>query len=72
VLLGKSNGIDVLLVCLAGFKSKEPADELEHETMENMFDALCSCLLLPANRCGEAGGLLGSTCVSKGKHACAY
>lgn len=49
-LLGKGNGVDTLLVCLAGFKSKEPVDELEQETMENLFDTLCSCLLLPANR----------------------
>jgi hypothetical protein len=49
-LLGKGNGVDTLLVCLAGFKSKEPVDDLEQETMENLFDTLCSCLLLPANR----------------------
>lgn len=49
-LLGKGNGVDTLLVCLAGFKSKEPADDLEQETMENLFDTLCSVLLLPTNR----------------------
>jgi beta-catenin-like protein 1 len=51
-MLGKGNGVDTLLVCLAGFKSKEPADDLEQETMENIFDTLCSCLLLPSNRWG--------------------
>jgi beta-catenin-like protein 1 len=49
--LGSSNGIDTLLVCLAGFKSREPADAEEQEFVENLFDTLCSCLLLPANRC---------------------
>eukprot|EP00775_Hariotina_reticulata_P010490 gene10490-10649_t len=49
-LLGGANGIDTLLVCLAGFKSKEPADAEEQEFMENVFDTLCSCLMLPANR----------------------
>jgi hypothetical protein len=48
--LGSSNGIDTLLVCLAGFKSREPADAEEQEFVENLFDTLCSCLLLPANR----------------------
>ena len=50
-LLGAANGIDTLLVCLAGYKSREPADAEEQETVENLFDCLCSCLLLPANRC---------------------
>lgn len=49
-LLGAANGIDHLLVCLAGFKNKEPQDAEEQEFMENLFDTLCSCLLLPANR----------------------
>jgi len=43
-------------VCLAGFKSKEPVDDLEQEFMENLFDTLCSCLLLPANRSVREGG----------------
>lgn len=48
--LNAANGIDTLLMCLAGFKSKEPADAEELEYMENLFDTLCSSLLLPANR----------------------
>lgn len=49
-LLGSANGIDHLLVCLAGFKNKDPADAEEQEFVENLFDTLCSCLLSPANR----------------------
>jgi hypothetical protein len=64
--LGSSNGIDTLLVCLAGFKSREPADAEEQEFVENLFDTLCSCLLLPANRwvvrVGGGGGLGCAVC----------
>jgi hypothetical protein len=49
-LLGKG-GVDTLLVVLAGFKSREPADDLEAELVENLFDTLCCCLLTPENRC---------------------
>lgn len=49
-LLGAANGIDHLLVCLAGFKNKDPGDAEEQEFVENLFDTLCSCLLSPTNR----------------------
>lgn len=32
------------------FKRHNPATPEEQEMMENLFDALCSCLMLPANR----------------------
>lgn len=66
-LLGAANGIDHLLVCLAGFKNKDPADAEEQEFVENVFDTICSCLLLPANRCAAGHqcivGLFGSSCM---------
>ena len=32
------------------FKRHNPSTAEEQEMMENLFDALCSCLMLPANR----------------------
>ncbi|KAK9954691.1 hypothetical protein ABG768_016740 [Culter alburnus] len=49
-LLGEMDGIDVLLQQLSVFKRHNPATPEEQEMMENLFDALCSCLMLPANR----------------------
>ncbi|XP_057219413.1 beta-catenin-like protein 1 [Triplophysa rosa] len=49
-LLGEIDGIDVLLQQLSVFKRHNPATAEEQEMMENLFDALCSCLMLPANR----------------------
>lgn len=49
-LLGELDGIDVLLQQLSVFKRHNPATPEEQEMMENLFDALCSCLMLPANR----------------------
>lgn len=49
-LLGEMDGIDVLLQQLSVFKRHNPATAEEQEMMENLFDALCSCLMLPGNR----------------------
>ncbi|KAM3871565.1 beta-catenin-like protein 1 [Diretmus argenteus] len=49
-LLGEMDGIDVLLQQLSVFKRHNPTTAEEQEMMENLFDALCSCLMLPANR----------------------
>uniref|UniRef100_A0A667YLA8 Catenin, beta like 1 n=1 Tax=Myripristis murdjan TaxID=586833 RepID=A0A667YLA8_9TELE len=49
-LLGEMDGIDVLLQQLSVFKRHNPATAEEQEMMENLFDSLCSCLMLPANR----------------------
>ncbi|MCL4136728.1 UNVERIFIED_CONTAM: hypothetical protein GTU68_064075 [Idotea baltica] len=43
-------GIDVLLQQLAQYKRHDPSTSEEQEFMENMFDCLSSCLLLPSNR----------------------
>eukprot|EP00064_Thunnus_orientalis_P016424 superscaffoldBa00003258_g16489 len=49
-LLGEMDGIDVLLQQLSVFKRHNPSTAEEQEMMENLFDGLCSCLMLPANR----------------------
>uniref|UniRef100_H2TR89 Beta-catenin-like protein 1 n=1 Tax=Takifugu rubripes TaxID=31033 RepID=H2TR89_TAKRU len=49
-LLGEMDGIDVLLQQLSVFKRHNPSTAEEQEMMENLFDALCSCLMLSANR----------------------
>ncbi|KAB7495961.1 Beta-catenin-like protein 1 [Armadillidium nasatum] len=49
-ILPSLEGIDVLLQQLAQYKRHDPTTSEEQEFMENLFDSLCSCLLLPANR----------------------
>ncbi|KAL2103905.1 hypothetical protein ACEWY4_000773 [Coilia grayii] len=49
-LLGELDGIDVLLQQLSVFKRHNPSTPEEQEMMENLFDALCSCLMMGANR----------------------
>ncbi|KAM9342973.1 beta-catenin-like protein 1 isoform 2-T2 [Pholidichthys leucotaenia] len=49
-LLGEMDGIDVLLQQLSVFKRHNPSTAEEQEMMENLFDALCSCLMLSSNR----------------------
>uniref|UniRef100_A0A1A8F2L7 Catenin, beta like 1 n=1 Tax=Nothobranchius korthausae TaxID=1143690 RepID=A0A1A8F2L7_9TELE len=49
-LLGEMDGTDVLLQQLSVFKRHNPNTAEEQEMMENLFDALCSCLMLPSNR----------------------
>ncbi|KAI0215313.1 Beta-catenin-like protein 1 [Lamellibrachia satsuma] len=48
--LGEIEGIDVLLSQLAAYKRHNPSSVEEIEMMENLFDCLCSSLMLPANR----------------------
>ncbi|KAK7071428.1 Beta-catenin-like protein 1, partial [Halocaridina rubra] len=48
--LGEMDGIDVLLQQLAVYKRHDPPTSEEQEMMENLFDALCSCLMLTDNR----------------------
>ena len=49
-LLGELGGIDILLQQIAYYKKHDPKSAEEFEFMENVFDILCSCLMLPANR----------------------
>uniref|UniRef100_A0A8C5E1G0 Beta-catenin-like protein 1 n=1 Tax=Gouania willdenowi TaxID=441366 RepID=A0A8C5E1G0_GOUWI len=50
ILLSLMDGIDVLLQQLSVFKRHNPSTAEEQEMMENLFDGLCSCLMLPSNR----------------------
>ncbi|EFJ40460.1 hypothetical protein VOLCADRAFT_69464, partial [Volvox carteri f. nagariensis] len=43
--LGAENGIDLLLTCVAQYKSKDPSVGEEEEYMQNCFDVLCACLM---------------------------
>ncbi|XP_002738738.2 beta-catenin-like protein 1 [Saccoglossus kowalevskii] len=49
-LLGELDGIDTLLQQLAAFKRHDPSSNEEYEMMENLFNSLCSALMLTANR----------------------
>lgn len=48
--LGRSGGVDALLSTLAPYRRHSPTEPEESEFMENTFDALCSALLLDANK----------------------
>ncbi|PWN49452.1 hypothetical protein IE53DRAFT_388314 [Violaceomyces palustris] len=48
--VGQVGGIDVLLGVLAQYRKRDPIDADETEFMENIFDALCSCLSLDENK----------------------
>ncbi|XP_054271140.1 beta-catenin-like protein 1 [Macrosteles quadrilineatus] len=49
-LLGTLDGIDVLLQQLAFYKRHDPQTTEEAEMMENLFDCLCSSLMITANK----------------------
>ncbi|KAI5714751.1 beta-catenin-like protein 1 isoform X1 [Diaphorina citri] len=49
-LLGDLDGIDILLQQLAYYKRHDPNTPEEQEMMENLFDTLCSCLMLEENK----------------------
>lgn len=48
--LGELDGIDTLLQQLAFYKRHDPSSAEEHELMENLFNTLCSSLMVVANR----------------------
>ncbi|XP_077293536.1 beta-catenin-like protein 1 [Arctopsyche grandis] len=50
ILLGELDGIDVLLQELAFYKRHDPNSSEEQEMMENLFNSLCSALMLTSNR----------------------
>ncbi|XP_063706532.1 beta-catenin-like protein 1 [Culicoides brevitarsis] len=50
ILLGNLDGIDVLLQQLATYKRHDPNSTEEQEYMENLFNCLCSSLMLKENR----------------------
>lgn len=49
-MLGTIDGIDVLLQQLAVYKRHDPASDEEQEFMENLFNCVCSALMLRENR----------------------
>ena len=49
-LLGEKGGIDILLQSLAYYKRRDPNGADEVEMVENLFDSLCSSLMLTPNR----------------------
>lgn len=50
LLLGQLDGIDVLLQQLAAYKRHDPASIEEQEFMENLFNCLCTALMVHENR----------------------
>ncbi|XP_056643476.1 beta-catenin-like protein 1 [Diorhabda sublineata] len=48
--LGEMDGIDTLLQQLAFYKRHDPNSSEEHELMENLFNCLCSSLMVVPNR----------------------
>ncbi|CAH1369392.1 unnamed protein product [Tenebrio molitor] len=48
--LGEMDGIDTLLQQLAFYKRHDPSSAEEHELMENLFNCLCSALMVVSNR----------------------
>jgi len=47
---GDLNGVDVLLITLAPFRKNDLSNSDEEEFVNNLFDSLCSCLLLRENQ----------------------
>ncbi|XP_023020796.1 beta-catenin-like protein 1 [Leptinotarsa decemlineata] len=50
IALGNIDGIDTLLQQLAFYKRHDPSSPEEHELMENLFNCLCSALMVVQNR----------------------
>lgn len=52
-------GVDKVLRGIAGYRKRDPADNEEAEFVQNMFDCLCSLMLLPAHQLafGKVQGL---------------
>lgn len=48
--LGNSEWMDKLILCLEFYRKEKPNGSDEIELMENIFDTLCSILLLPENQ----------------------
>ncbi|KAG8721984.1 hypothetical protein FRC08_008080 [Ceratobasidium sp. 394] len=47
LVLSKADGVDIMLRVLSVFRRRDPSSADETEFMENVFDALCSCLAEP-------------------------
>eukprot|EP00743_Colponemidia_sp_Colp-15_P002770 GILK01002998.1.p1 GENE.GILK01002998.1~~GILK01002998.1.p1 ORF type:complete len:543 (-),score=135.01 GILK01002998.1:59-1645(-) len=49
-LVGEGDSLDHLLLVLSAYRKRNPSDAEEEELVHNLFDCLCSCLLVPANQ----------------------
>eukprot|EP00386_Alphamonas_edax_P011087 GDKI01035335.1.p1 GENE.GDKI01035335.1~~GDKI01035335.1.p1 ORF type:complete len:534 (-),score=175.30 GDKI01035335.1:23-1624(-) len=58
-LIGKADGIDRLLRAIAVYRKKDPDSLDEEEFLQNLFDCLCSLMMIPAHQItfGKAQGL---------------
>ncbi|KAL6049631.1 Beta-catenin-like protein 1 [Balamuthia mandrillaris] len=68
----EKNGMDVILVSLAGYRKQNPPSADEEELVENYFDCLCSLLLHPPNKDAfrEAEGIELMLIMIKAKRFC--
>ncbi|KAF8528671.1 DUF1716-domain-containing protein [Gautieria morchelliformis] len=48
--LGSKGGVETLLKILSQYRKRDPADAVETEFMENVFDTLCSALVEPETK----------------------
>lgn len=48
--MGEGDGIDAVLQAIAPYRNRDAETAEEEELVENLFDVLCSCLMLPANK----------------------
>jgi len=55
----RHEGVDKLLRGIAGYRKRDPSDSEESEYVQNMFDCLCSLMLLPEHQLafGKVQGL---------------
>ncbi|KAK9819671.1 hypothetical protein WJX72_000948 [[Myrmecia] bisecta] len=67
--LTDANGIDIILQALAPFRGRDPQTTDEEEYIENLFDALCSCLMNELNKTKFVGdeGVELMVLIMKGK-----
>eukprot|EP00960_Hanusia_phi_P048635 759067-Hanusia_phi.AAC.11 len=47
--IGSDGGMDILLQLTSSWKKKDPKDSDESEMIQNLFDSICSCVMVPEN-----------------------
>ncbi|EKX52315.1 hypothetical protein GUITHDRAFT_65479 [Guillardia theta CCMP2712] len=47
--IGSDGGMDNLLQLTSSWKKKDPKDSDESEMIQNLFDSICSCVMVPEN-----------------------
>ena len=48
--MGAAGGLDAVLQAIAPYRNRDPETGEEEEYVENLFDVVASCLLLPENK----------------------